>query len=333
MKRMQIIKGLCSVKKISADSLNTFSRMLPVLLGLWLLSASCEHKELCYPSSLTVEVRVLFDWGAVSGVAVEGMSVYFFPDSGGEPLRYDFAGTEGGTVKVPWGDYKVIYMNNDTETILFRNMEHYDSFEIYTRPTSLVEMLTSRSEPRGANPESAPVVLAPEAVWGGVREGIRLVRGEAETYNIVLPVSSRVCSYSFEIINVENLKYVQEAGASLSGLSGSLRMGGNIFSDVRSVIPFPAETDGKSSIKGHTLAFGLSTNADTSRVLTLYLVFADGSKHYYRFDVSDQVNNAPDKRNVHIVIDGLSLPKPIVNGGGFHPEVDEWETINIDMPM
>lgn len=321
-----------TMRTVAAALMLTACAALMAALIAGMLS-SCEHKELCHPSPPTAEVRVLFDWSGAPEARVEGMSVYLFPEGGGEPLRYDFAGMEGGTAKVPWGDYKAIYMNNDTETILFRNTGQYESFEIYTRPTSLAEMLSSRSEPRGANPENAPVSLAPEAVWGGSREGIRLARNEAETHEIVLPVFPRVCSYSFEVLNVENLKYVQEAGASLSGLSGSLRMGGEEPSQVRSVVPFPAGKEGESSIRGRTLAFGLSANADTSRVLTLYLTFADGSRHYYRFDVGGQVNKAPDRRNVHIVIDGLSLPKPIVNGGGFHPEVDEWETVETDIPM
>lgn len=32
------------------------------------------------------------------------------------------------------------------------------------------------------------------------------------------------------------------------------------------------------------------------------------------------------------MLDGLPLPKPIVNGGGFHPTVDEWQNVDVDVP-
>lgn len=51
------------------------------------------------------------------------------------------------------------------------------------------------------------------------------------------------------------------------------------------------------------------------------------------YDVTDQIHSAPDQRNVHIVLDGLPLPKPIVNGGGFQPSVDEWQSVDVDIEM
>ena len=65
----------------------------------------------------------------------------------------------------------------------------------------------------------------------------------------------------------------------------------------------------------------------------MYAVLADDSKWYYTYDVTDQIHNAPDPRNVHIVLDGLPLPKPIVNGGGFKPTVKEWQTVDVDIQM
>ena len=50
-----------------------------------------------------------------------------------------------------------------------------------------------------------------------------------------------------------------------------------------------------------------------------------------RLDVTDQVHSAPDKRHVHIIIDGLDLPEPIENGSGFDPSVDDWEVVETDI--
>lgn len=294
---------------------------------------SCRHKELYYPSSPTAEVRVRFDWSAAPGARAEGMVAFFFPEQGGAPLRYDFADPSGGTADIPWGSYRVIYLNNDTETILLRGTDSYATFEIYTRPTSVGETMSTRSEPRGANPGAEPVVLAPEQVWGGSLTGVRLAPGLEQPHTLVLPVHPKVCTYSFEVRGVENLKYVSSAGASFSGMSGSLFMGDGSASGQGSMVPFPADSDGKSVITGSTFTFGPSAEAGAAHVLTLYLILADGSKFYYRFDVTRQVNGAPDRRHVHIVLDGLPLPKPIVNGGGFHPSVEDWETEEIPLGL
>ena len=54
-------------------------------------------------------------------------------------------------------------------------------------------------------------------------------------------------------------------------------------------------------------------------------------KHTY--DVTEQVHTAPDPRNVHILLYGLPVPKPIANGGGFRPNVSEWETEEENIEM
>ena len=59
----------------------------------------------------------------------------------------------------------------------------------------------------------------------------------------------------------------------------------------------------------------------------------DGSKWYHSFDVTQQVTDAPDPKHVHIVINGLDLPQPISEGGGFVPSVNAWNDINISLKM
>ena len=294
--------------------------------------AACNHKELAMPSTETAQVSVRFDWSGAAEAKVAGMNLWLFPEDGGKPLPYDFGNPQGGTLTGPWGRYRALYINNDTETILMKGTEKYPSFELYTRPSTLLEPLNMSGAPAGANPGNEPVALAPEAVWGGSRADIEFRPG-TEAYTLVLPVYPRVCTYSFEMSDVKNLKYASAVSAAFSGVAGSLFLAEDKPAAQRGMVPFSAVSDGKAVITGRTFVFGASTGTDTSRALTLFFVLADGSKHYYRFDVSDQVNDAPDKRNVHVRLEGLELPKPIVNGGGFHPKVDEWETEHEELEM
>ena len=99
-------------------------------------------------------------------------------------------------------------------------------------------------------------------------------------------------------------------------------------------IPFDASiTQELTGITGGLLAFGPCPQADGAHKLVIYAVLDNGEKWYYTYDVTGQVREAPDPYHVHILLDGLPLPKPIVNGGGFQPGVDGWKEIYIDITL
>jgi len=116
-------------------------------------------------------------------------------------------------------------------------------------------------------------------------------------------------------------------------MSGGLLLGGNELTKERVTVPFSVVSDGISTLTADFLVFGQTGSDGPPHKLVIYVIMADGSKNYYTFNVTDQVDNAADPRYVHIVLDGLPLPKPIVNGGGFKPSVDEWQNVEVDVPM
>lgn len=80
--------------------------------------------------------------------------------------------------------------------------------------------------------------------------------------------------------------------------------------------------------------------------ISVYIALKNKKGNVYTFDVTDQVNNAPDPRNVHIVITGLELPDDIDPDPGpgpdpDHPDpeggmtvtIEDWTTIIYDLPM
>lgn len=304
---------------------------------------SCEHKELDSLSTTTARVRILFDWRNAPGASATGMSLYLFPETGDEVLRYDFPNASGGTVEIPFGKYRALCLNNDSETLLLRGTERFASFELYTRTSTLLEPLGLQGNPEGANPPDEPVVLAPDALWAGYEYPVEISLSDIVSENfegepdkqLTLYPKTKTCAYTIEIRNVQNLKYVSALSFSLSGLSGTMTAGMDKRSSLRSTIPFPARADEPNAkVTGRFFCFGTSTSANTSRTLSLYVILSDGSKQYYTFDVSTQVNGALEPHNVHIIIDGLNLPKPIVNGGGgFHPTVDEWQNVTEEINM
>ena len=130
------------------------------LITLFLLS-SCkmDMTELCDDHTHTTNMQVTFDWQLSPEATAKGMAVYFYnlDKPGNDPIRYDFAGMEGGTLKLTPGTWQAIAFNNDTETILLRGTESIHTMEAYTRQSSIEEgtMLTrSLASARSASPSA-----------------------------------------------------------------------------------------------------------------------------------------------------------------------------------
>ncbi|WP_443897957.1 DUF5119 domain-containing protein [Paraprevotella clara] len=335
--------------------------LLPCMAA-WLFAA-CEHKELCYDHSHTTHIDVKFDWqyapDAETNKEVDGMCLWFYPiDEGGNrtgaPVYVSLSGMKGGKVEIPTGRYHVLYYNSDYKQVLFRGREWFLSHECYTRSASIAESVSGYSAysgmPRAEGTENEPVVLTPEMMWGDNAMDVEITDnhieyrftrdGETEETVIAndeklfkLMPHEQVCEYTYEIVNVENLEYVSQVCAAISGMSGSVFCAEEELDDECVTLPLEAKSNGVSTITGEFHTFGHHDLNDEKHILTVWVWYDNGETYWYTNDVTDQVDNAPDKRNVHIRIDGLKLPKPITNGDGFHPDVDDWEIVDVPVKM
>lgn len=340
--------------------MKTVLRNLLPLAAAWLLAA-CEHKDLCFDHPHTTYVDVVFDWNyapdAEADNEVEGMCLWFYPmdgDKNPDPIYVNLKGMKGGKVEIPTGRYHVLYYNNDYRKVLFRGTDEFYSHECYTRSSNIFEPVYGNAStygaPRAEGTEQQPVVLTPEMMWGDNAMDVEITEnsieyrftrdGETEETVVAndeklfrLMPHEQVCEYTYEIINVENLKYVSQVSAAISGMSGSVFCAEEKLMDERVTLPLEATSDGVSTITGKFHTFGHHNANDEKHILTVYVWYEDGSTYWYTNDVTDQVDGAEDKRNVHIRIDGLKLPKPIVNGGGLQPDVNEWEHVDVAIEM
>lgn len=309
-----------------------------VAIGVMAVATSCKHKDLCYDHSHTVDVEVVFDWQKAPDAAPKSMSVYLFPADGGEVLRYELTDHNGGTIRVPIGNYDALCLNSDTENINYRNTDRIETFEVTTPTTSLLESLSSvgvRSEgaPQAEGTEEERVALSPDRVWSDYSQDI-VLRQVAEKQTITFYPANRVCNYTIDIRNAENLKYVLGVSGSLSTMAGGVYVGKSQMTEECVTIPFEvAISEDKTALSAQTMTFGHCPSTQNLHKLVIYVVLSDGTKWYYTYDVTEQIHAAQDKYNVHIVIDGLPVPKPIVNGGGFQPDVDDWHSVDVDIEM
>lgn len=313
----------------------------------------CHQKELVYPSSTMIKVSVRFDWMYAPEAAPDGMTVVFFPsDADGSIWRYELPGCEGGDIEIPAGHYSMMAFNNDTKYISYSGTEHMASYNAYTARISPVDWPTTVTE---SYPEISDHTgyISPDYLYCGTAEDVSVDLCSV-SYRPCLPDDDsaesavkecgrhvlrcfpgpRSSSYTCIARNVTNIEGMRRAYFVLSGLSPSELIAYDVLSDSDGEYMFAASRD-DADISGKTLAFGSSASGSVHQYLYLIVVLADGRVVPYCHDVSQQVMNSPDKRNVIIVVDGIELPyvepgTPDDPDTDFDVAVDDWETVIID---
>ena len=325
-----------------------------LLMVVWVLGAcKAELRELCYDHSHISNLQVGFDWQEAPEMHPKGMTVLFYDASKSfqEPERYDFAGTEGGNARLVKGDYRAVAYNYDTETILYRYGESYATLEAYTRYSSVEEgtqlapFTRGVAMPRGSGTENEPVILEPDELCGAISDEFALSLDK--TTEVVIKPEVRTKEVVITINNVPNLEYTNQFGGALSGLAPSVcmatgRLGEGCVTESFACYPVDATTlKMKFRIFGHCPES--EEGVQNTHLLTIYAILADGSKWHYTTDVTEQMHDerpspgsGPEpggEEEIDIDIEGLPIPKPIVNGGGFQPTIDGWQSIEIEVGM
>ena len=305
-----------------------------------LLATGCEHKDLCYDHSHYAAVDVVFDWQLAPDADPAYMEAYFFPADGGEIQRFGFGDRAGGQIELLPGTYSVLCLNTGTPTNLVRNTGQWSRFEVYTRNASVLEGLgslmaavaTEPPRPEGAEGQSG--ALEPDLLWTA-RLDLVTVELTAEPQTVTLTPEQSVSRFTVKILHADNLDYASGLSGSLSGLSRGLYVGLNELDPECVTVPFAVQTADDASLSAAFRGFGHCPDGDNGipHKLVVYAMLDDGSKWYYTFDVTDQVHRAPDQRNVYIELDELPLPEPITDGGGIQPGIDDWEDVQVDIPM
>lgn len=327
------------------------------------LFSSCEHKELCYHHPHTATIRLEFDWRDAPDADPDGMCVFFYPEEGEDvPVRrFDFTGITGGEIEIRVGRYRVLCYNNDTEAVLLSGTKNFGTHEAFTRDGDLFESIYGSSArdttPRAENAEDQRVVISPDMLWGCTATEVEIT--ESGVSYICIPESEKeewigktvsnteqvitlyphelICTYTYEIRNVNGLEHVSQMCGSLSGMAPSLLFCDESLGRECVTIPFEGRAGDETTIVGRFLTFGHNEENPEPHRLLLYVWMDDGSKYCYgiegdRFNVTDQVHSAPDRRHVHIIIDGLDLPQPI-GGDNIDPSVDDWQEVNEDIHL
>lgn len=309
---------------------------MTLIMGLTVIS--CDHKDLITDDTYTGDLSIVFDWRKAPEANPGSVMAWLFNINGDDALRYNFGSRDGGSARVPEGKYIGLGFNSDTSEIMkFRNMDKAESFEIYTEDALSLNAfgLSTRSIPRVPENATERIAVSPEQIWYDREDNLE-VKAYIPDQKLIFYPDEITCHYTVTINDVRQMEYLNEASldATVSGLSESYFFGKGHGSEVPVTHPVVLSAlTGKNSLFGSFLTFGDTNDHSSRNILTVYLVYEDKSGSYAKYDVTDQVKNAPDPRHVDIVVSGLDLPQPINSGGGFVPTVREWEGVEYDLNM
>jgi hypothetical protein len=311
-------------------------RFIPLMALIIALfgASSCQHKDLCYKHPHTGTLNIVFDWHKAPDANPASMTVYLYPRDTDDPaIVYTFTGKNGGTINITGGTYDILAYNGDSDAVQAGGTDAHATHYLYTRDGSITEpsgINTTSNPPRTPQSADEPVVITADQMWGASRTTVDIYVKEGETQTIILEPEELTCTYHYEIRHVSNLAYVSALNAALSGMSGRVTVSDGSLHPQAVTLPLEA-TCGDSIISGTFYTFGHNTETAAPKHMMLYVRSTDGSLHTYgtsgtevKFDVTDQVTQAPDRRHVTIIIDSLQLYRPENPSGGYTPTVDNW---------
>lgn len=317
------------------------SRISAILLAALLLAA-CGHEYECWcvcgPDDGTPRLTVTYDWsGADAQTLPEGMTLSFYPVDGSDYWLYGLP-PAGGEVPLPEGMYDAVSYNSDTEDVVIRGSSSLSTLEAVTLPGRLTDGLseayTGPQPPSRDNGE--PICRQPDMMWLADSAGVEMPPPPHASAAVTLRPRPIVCRYTVIIDNVANLPSASGMSISLSGLAEGYMLAQGTRAGGAVTMPGSIASASATSIAGRMLTFGPAPDRPAN-MLSLYVWLRDGSKREYRWDVSDQIEHPADGHTLTIHLSGVELPDvqgpqpPTGPGGGMNVDVDNWETVDINL--
>lgn len=221
---------------------------------------------------------------------------------------------------------------------------------------------------RAEGSEDERVVITPDMMWGCAVTQVEVaetgltytheaitsdmkapqlnVENTAEDFILTFYPDDLMCHYSVIINKVTNLQYPKMMCASLSSMSGGLLLSSNELGRECVTLPFGMYKADSTTIKSEFYTFGHHEDNNENHKVVLYVIYNDSTVLTYpfdanvtedsrvnedleeRFNVTDQIHNALNKRKVEIEINGLDLPPVVTDTSGLKITVGDFDVVN-----
>ncbi len=283
-----------------------------------------------------------FDWQKAPEANPSSMAFYMYNRSDGfNPIRFIFQNKNGDRIKVMSGEFHALCLNADlTDWAVLEGEDNVDTYRVSTTDQQAIQALRipTRALPRAEGASDERIAKTPGYLWADRQNDIILPQSY-ESKTITMYPEEKNCHYIVDVYDSGDVSlYPKGVDASLSGMAEAYVIGKDSPSEERVTHTFvltPVLSD--NSLHAEFLTFGDAVNSD-KHIISLFLIKEDGTPWTCNVDVTKTIHEAPDPHHVHIILRGIDLPKPDNpdnTGGtfGLIPNVDDWQSVNIDLKM
>ncbi len=333
-------------------------------INIWgvLLLCGCEHKELCYDHDdhalkyqTLVHATYECDWHHTINDATDwqtqwpeeyGMEYDFLrpaPPAGLRVLVYNNDGavetvnlaSEGGTISMTEGERTLLFYNNDTEYILFDELESTASARATTRTRTRTTYM-GNSYTAGTDENT---VTPPDMLFGSYIES-HLPKAAVEAQTLAVTMRPLVFTYLIRYEFDYGLKYVALTRGALAGMAESVYLNNGRTSRNEATLLYDCTVE-EFGAQALVKSFGIpgyphSEDPQTTRkyALNLEVMLTNGNRMSFDFDVTDQVAMQPHGGVIIVRNIEISDTDGLAGGSGFDVTVDDWgEYEDIALPF
>ncbi len=307
------------------------TRLFTALICALVSLSSCIHKELDTLTPMANNVEVVFDWQKAPNHNAHSMSLYLFKD-GKRSDYHTFRTHTGGTIQAGVGNYDGICLNeDDIYSFVISGHDKYETFKVTTKEQETLSAMgiPTRGIPRA---DGEAIRMAPARFWGTGLTDINLLYTD-EKQTVTLYPEELVCRYTVDILDVQKLGNAEaKFDASLSALAEGVYPGMRSVTEEAVSFSFVLSANKANNRLSSTFyTFGVPTGEAKKHILSLYFILKDGTGKVYNIDVTKQVNEASNPRDVRIVLQGLVLPDTKDDITDSNVSVSGWNTVNINL--
>jgi len=325
-----------------------------------LVSVSCNRRDLGEPNEL-VKIRVEVDITAIANVSTDIYNEKVpKPDLNTDMMRvlvynpetknlitqsfisqkaYDEQGNQilSGTLNISYGTFDLMVYNFDTPTTQVRLENNETEALAYTNP--IPDALQSKylASSRANYDPNFTINYEPDHFVVAREHNLRI--SPRDTVVLIQTTAQTIIDTYYLQVHVNGMQYASSATAVISGLSPSNQFGINYRTeDPTAGVCFDLEKSTDDHYEGTNKdvlcavfnTFGKLKEVDSDLIVTFNVTDTAGNLLQFDFDL-DPVFETYEAINYHwLLIDAeITIPDPgqgqSQGGGGFQPQVDDWE--------
>lgn len=339
---------------------NKFSAIFCVL-ALGLIANSCVYKDLCYHHDVHAphydlvvkatydqqwEYRYLsgpdwktlwpslqygFDYDALRPEVPEGLRVVaYYSDAGSKITNLP---PQGGTLKLSKGKHDLLFYNNDTEFIVFSDMQQYATAYATTRTRTRASYLGSPFAPT----KDENTLNPPDVLYSDFVSQYDMTVGSLTAPEIDITMYPLVFTYHVRYNFTSGLEYVALARGVLAGMASEVFLNDGRTSPNTCSVLYDCQVDeSQSVVTSDVHSFGIPdfpnenyvTKADQTFGLNLEVRLKNGTMLSWDFDVTDQVKAQPHGGVITVGDLVVTDEQGVPGSSGFLVDVTDWGEFN-----